>query len=292
MKLFSPAKVNLFLRVLGRRLDGFHEIASLFQAIDLGDTLTFSLSKHDFFTCNSQHIPCDRSNLVLRAADLFRQKTGLTSGLRVHLDKQIPVGAGLAGGSSNAATTLWALNQLHDCPASTEQLAAWSADIGSDIPFFFSEGRAYVTGRGEHVEPLPLRRGSGWLLIPSLSLSTQQIYRNLDLAQCSSLAPAQLLENGTLINDLEAPAFHFAPQLQKAKTRLIESGYEVLMTGSGSTLVAFGSKKPRHPHFRTIPFQFLERAAATWSWRASRQDDSYQETIPPSALAQFPAHNI
>ncbi len=118
MKLFSPAKLNLFLRVLSKRKDGYHEIASLFQAIDFGDILTFALSDKDKLTSSDPSIPHDRSNLIFQAADQFRRQTGLHFGLEVDLEKKIPTQSGLGGGSSNAATTLWALNELHGRPVS------------------------------------------------------------------------------------------------------------------------------------------------------------------------------
>lgn len=142
--LFSPAKINLFLRVLGKRSDGYHEIASLFQAINLGDNLTFTLSEQDHLTCSDPHLPCDHTNLVIKAVHLFRKKTNLDTPVTIHLEKEIPSQAGLGGGSSNAATTLWALNALHNYPYTIGQLQIWSAEIGSDIPFFFLSGNSLL----------------------------------------------------------------------------------------------------------------------------------------------------
>src|SRR5262249_13981075 len=107
LTLLSPAKINLFLRILGKRPDGYHELASLFQAIDLADTIHFSLSDADHLTCTDPAIPVDRSNLIWKSVNLFRRKTGLNFHLKIHLEKKIPHQAGLGGGSSNAATTLW-----------------------------------------------------------------------------------------------------------------------------------------------------------------------------------------
>lgn len=149
MILFSPAKINLFFRVLKKRDDGYHEIASLYQAIDLGDTLNITLNECDELSCSDPSLQTDESNLVLKAAALFRKKTALALYIKVHLHKQIPIQAGLGGGSSNAATTLWALNKLANCPASFQDLALWSCELGSDVAFFFSKGAAYCTGRGE-----------------------------------------------------------------------------------------------------------------------------------------------
>lgn len=155
LTLISPAKVNLFLRVLGKRPDGYHELASLFQAIDLADTLHFTLSKHDHLTCTDPAIPLDNTNLIWKTVHLFRRKTNHQFPIHIHLEKNIPIQAGLGGGSSNAATTLWALNELLNTHIPSETLTAWAGEIGSDVPFFLSTGTAYCTGRGEIVKSLP-----------------------------------------------------------------------------------------------------------------------------------------
>lgn len=151
LELFSPAKINIFLRVVRRREDGFHDLASLFHVIDLGDDMSFTLlppgSGSDQLTCNVPDVPTDASNLVIKALNLFRAKTGASERFSVDLFKCVPHGAGMGGGSGNAATTLWAANELCGRPASVAQLLEWSGDIGSDISVFFSSGAAYCTGR-------------------------------------------------------------------------------------------------------------------------------------------------
>ena len=151
LNLFSPAKINIFLRIVRRREDGFHDLASLFHVIDLGDDMTFTLlppgSTSDQLTCNFPDVPTDESNLVIKALNLFRRKTGATDRFSVDLFKRVPHGAGMGGGSGNAATTLWAANEMCGRPATAEQLLEWSGEIGSDISVFFSSGAAYCTGR-------------------------------------------------------------------------------------------------------------------------------------------------
>jgi 4-diphosphocytidyl-2-C-methyl-D-erythritol kinase len=260
LTLFSPAKINLFLRVLGKRKDGYHELASLFQAIDLGDRITFSLAKEESLTCCDPHLPCCDSNLVTKAVALFRRKTGLRFSIRIHLEKRIPTQAGLGGGSSNAATTLWALNTLHAHPFSEEELQVWSAEIGSDIPFFFSCGTAYCTGRGERVRTLPPipHLSSLTLIKPKEGLSTPAIYQALNLRECSSEDPQHLLAtfysgNPIYLNDLEPPAFRLCPALSRLKQRLLSEGHKtVFMTGSGTALISPG-KGARKPIYRRAP---------------------------------------
>ncbi|KAL9190869.1 hypothetical protein ACHAXT_000575 [Thalassiosira profunda] len=153
LTLFSPCKINLFLRILRKRPDGFHDLASLFQAVGFGDTLHLSLATKDGdeFTCNMEGVPTDSSNLVLRALELMRQKTERTDVFfSADLVKRVPAQAGLGGGSANAATAMWGANELMGRPATLEQLIEWSGELGSDITFFLSRGTAYCTGRGGH----------------------------------------------------------------------------------------------------------------------------------------------
>ncbi|GAX78386.1 hypothetical protein CEUSTIGMA_g5828.t1 [Chlamydomonas eustigma] len=271
IQLFSPSKINLFLRVVRRREDGYHDLASLFHVIDLGDNMSFHIlpegSTHDVLTCSDPTIPTDSSNLVIKALNLFRLKTGTQPYFSINLEKRVPHGAGLGGGSGNAATTLWAANELTGRPASNEKLLEWSGEIGSDISVFFSQGAAYCTGRGEIVEevapPLPLE--TPMLLVkPPVGLSTPRIFRSLDLSRRSTVDPLTLLQvlssSGTMtqdlaVNDLEQPAFDNLPELLTLKERLKSSSSEgnsssgsssspfsaVFMTGSGSTLVCMGS---------------------------------------------------
>jgi 4-diphosphocytidyl-2-C-methyl-D-erythritol kinase len=256
---FSPSKVNLFLRIIRRREDGYHDLASLFHVIDLGDDMKFAKSSsktRDTLVCSDDTIPLDGRNLVIKALDLFRRKTGIEQYFWVELVKKVPHGAGLGGGSGNAATALWAANELTGRPASEAELLEWSGDIGSDISVFFSTGAAYCTGRGEIVEdvdpPLPLN--TPMLLVkPNIGLSTPQIFKALDLNGVSKIDPSDLMakiqlegcKDAICVNDLEAPAFAELPELLTLKQRLKESGgrevTSVFMSGSGSTIVQVGS---------------------------------------------------
>ncbi|MBA3815936.1 MAG: 4-(cytidine 5'-diphospho)-2-C-methyl-D-erythritol kinase [Parachlamydiaceae bacterium] len=247
LRLASPAKINLFLRILRRRSDGYHELASLFQTIDLCDTLDYSFSHEDRLTCTDTSIPTDRNNLVLKAVDLFRRKTNLDFGVNINLEKRIPVEAGLGGGSSNAATTLWALNQLCNRPAKLEQLIQWSGEIGSDIAFFLSQGTAYCTGRGEILRFLyPLQEKNLCIVKPPYGLSTPLVYRNLDALNLPQRNPETTLSEFIegqfpCFNDLEIPAFAMMPELASLHSRLKSAGFsEVLMSGSGSAIFCLG----------------------------------------------------
>lgn len=262
LTLFSPCKVNLFLRVTGKRPDGYHDLASLFHVISLGDTLKFSVSPsttRDALTTTAPGVPIDDSNLVIRALNIYREKTGSATRFWIHLEKKVPTGAGLGGGSGNAATALWAANEMCGRPASEAELQAWAAEIGSDVPFFFSHGAAYCTGRGEIVEDLkkavPLDTPLV-LMKPPEECSTAAIYKRFVLEKASRAAPRELLERVTreglsqdvCVNDLEAPAFEELPALKALKRRVLAAGRgryrAVFMSGSGSTIVGVGSPDP------------------------------------------------
>ncbi|XP_054797687.1 4-diphosphocytidyl-2-C-methyl-D-erythritol kinase, chloroplastic isoform X1 [Prosopis cineraria] len=262
LTLFSPCKINVFLRITNKRVDGYHDLASLFHVISLGDTIKFSLSPStikDRLSTNVSGVPIDDSNLIIKALNLYRKKTGSEKYFWIHLDKRVPSGAGLGGGSSNAATALWAANQFSGCLATEKELQEWSSEIGSDVPFFFSQGAAYCTGRGEVVQdiPPPVPLDTPMVLIkPQEACSTVEVYKRLKLDQTSNVDPLTLLEkisrNGisqdACVNDLEPPAFEVLPSLKRLKQRITAAGrgeYDaVFMSGSGSTIVGIGSPDP------------------------------------------------
>ncbi|KAL4856745.1 Isocitrate lyase [Chlorella vulgaris] len=289
LHLFSPSKINVFLRIMRRREDGFHDLASLFHVIDLGDDMSFEelagTASADVLTCNMDGVPTDDSNLVIKALNLFRTKTGRSQRFKIDLAKRVPHGAGLGGGSGNAATTLWAANELCGRPASVEELLLWSGEIGSDISVFFSNGAAYCTGRGEVVEnvPPPLPLNTPLLLVkPPVGLSTPEIFKALDLDRRSTADPRQLLarlaaEGATqelTVNDLEQPAFDRLPELLQLKQQLQAEGScysSVFMTGSGSTIVCVGSDSipsflsdARYTGMFVSPARFITRQRGEW----------------------------
>lgn len=272
LTLVSPAKINLFLRIVQRRPDGYHDLASLFQAISLFDTIHLSLSDRDDLSCSDPSLPTDDSNLILKAAHLFRRKTGLKFGLKAFLEKRIPCQAGLGGGSGNAATTLWGLNQLCGHPASIDELSRWSSEIGSDISFFFSCGTAYCTGRGENVQPLdPLPSTHLWVVKPPLGLSTPAVYGRLNVAQLKKLDPESSLRSFLegrphYYNDLEGAAFAAMPALQDLKQQLSVSGFDtVMMSGSGSAFFCIGrGVPPKNLGLNCYSVRFLNRTSEGW----------------------------
>jgi 4-diphosphocytidyl-2-C-methyl-D-erythritol kinase len=182
----APCKINLHLKVGDKRPDGFHNLESIFACLAFSDSLSFEIAGKDgncSFEMIGGNIPPEK-NLVFRAVSLFREKSGFNKGLRIYLDKRIPVGAGLGGGSSDAASSLLALNFLAGMALSKEELLEMAAILGSDVPFFLSGGTAWVSGRGEIIEPIATPQGL-WVVLAKSSFSsdTASAYKLLDQAR-------------------------------------------------------------------------------------------------------------
>ncbi len=251
LSFISPAKVNLFFRVLYKRGDGFHEIASLYQAISLCDTLTIAPSQKDRFTCSDPFLPLDENNLVCRALTLIREKSGVYDPLQIHLEKRIPKEAGLGGGSSNAATLLWAFSQIFSLEISKKELEELGAILGADVPFFFSSGTTYCRGIGEKMKEVSLSSFFCdvriWIAKPSKGLSTSLVYGGVKIAELFPRDPEKSLDSFTkegtplFYNDLEESAFSLCSGLRDLKRALLDKGFEhVIMSGSGSSFFCIG----------------------------------------------------
>lgn len=253
----SPAKINLVLKITGTRKDGYHTLATLFQMLELADTLTFSPdpSGRVRVICSDRSIP-EKKNLVYRAARLLWQP-GLP-GVRIEVKKEIPSGAGLGGGSSNAATALMALNHIWRRKLSPERLRGLAAGLGADVPFFLSAPRAWATGIGDKLTPLPPAADFHILLVkPRIKIPTPLVYRLYDerLTKKPTLFRMNpifnkkgfLLEDTVrfLENDLESVVLETWPVVNRIKRELIDSGGKgVMLSGSGSTVFAlFNSRR-------------------------------------------------
>ncbi len=254
----SPCKVNLILNILGKRADGFHELETVMQPVNVCDELAFERAGTRLkLTCSNPKLPTDSKNLVHRAATAFLAAANISDGVRIHLRKNLPLAGGIGGGSANAAVTFSALNELFGKPLPPEKLHELAAALGSDIPFFLHDQPALATGRGEKVQALenfPALRGKAMFLVhPGFGISTPWSYQNL--ARFPEALNGQkgraeklisLLQTGDLkaaakefYNSLEAPAFDKFPVLQLYQEFLREHGAPVsLMSGSGSTTFA------------------------------------------------------
>lgn len=249
LTLQAPAKVNLTLLVSARRGDGYHDVSTVMQTVDLGDTLTLTGEGRGLtLTCTDPAVPADDSNLVLRAARLFFAEAGLpVPNLHFRLEKRIPSQAGLGGGSSNAASALLALRTLYAPALSDEKLECMAVRLGSDVPFFIRGGTMHCTGRGERIAPLPPLT-AGWFVIvkPPEGFSTPAMYRRLDELPPEPARPDGMtaaLESG----DIRAVAAALYNSFERAvppdsAVRAIENALRVhgalaaMLSGSGSAV--------------------------------------------------------
>ena len=252
LSLKAYAKINLGLEVLGKRPDGYHEVAMIMQSVSLHDIVKLSCREEAIsLSCDRTNLPCDHSNLAFRAADLLRREVGVACGVHIELTKRIPLAAGLAGGSTDAAAVLKGLNRLWrlDLPAS--ELERLAARLGSDVPFCLWGGTSLATGRGEILTPLPDFTGHGVVLVnPPLQVSTAWVYGNYhdaagnrrrDIASLRHSIKQQDFSAvaGAVFNDLETVTIPAYPQVAAIKEQLLQAGAAgVLMSGSGPTVFA------------------------------------------------------
>jgi 4-diphosphocytidyl-2-C-methyl-D-erythritol kinase len=248
----SSAKINLVLSVLGRRTDGYHEIQTIFQTIDLWDEIEFRAAPQLKLSCESLPGLRPEDNLVWKAASLLASILPGNHGASITLRKLIPAGAGLGGGSSNAAVTLLALRRLWKAEISDDELSRLAAQLGSDVPFFLNGGTALGSGRGEHIRLLPDMRSEHLVVIfPSLHVSTAEAYRSLNLGLtsaaedhriqrfCGQLQDSSCRLTG-IFNDFEASILTAYPSIKEAKELLMERGATAaLLSGSGSSVFGF-----------------------------------------------------
>ena len=253
LTVYAPAKINLVLEVLGKNND-YHRISSIVQSIDLRDVLNFQPDDEICFECDEPSL--ERDNLVTRAANLLKESTKCSLGARIELRKHIPWAVGLGGGSSDAAATLLALNELWGLGLPLSELVHLASKLGSDVPFFIHKGTALVEGKGEKVTPLPSLSSTCFVLLvpplPKISGKTKQMYSNLHAAYftggqfvqaaLSSLRRGKAIAPGLMFNIFEKVAFDFFPGLDKYRKTLEEAGAPgVYLAGSGPCLFTFFS---------------------------------------------------
>lgn len=267
--LLAPAKVNLFLRVVSRRPDGYHEISSLIQPVSLYDEVLLEVSSGEnsgriTVACSDESVPKGPRNIAYRAAELFTEEAGLeNTEISIRINKKIPVGAGLGGGSSDAASVLMGLNRLFDSPLTDTQLRGIGAKIGSDVPFFMFKSPCLAKGRGEVLTPIELPSYDYILINPGFEVSTRWVYTNLDLTRrpqnnilTVSVEPFNRPENikEFLINDLEQVTISRYPEIAELKGLLLDAGASgSLMSGSGPTVFGvFAERETALKAFNTI----------------------------------------
>ena len=249
----SYAKVNLHLEVLGLRPDGYHELRTVFQSVDLCDLVSMEIAGRGVqLEVVDQELPSDGQNLAYRAADLFLNTWPLADGVRITLEKHIPIGGGLGGGSSNAASVLCGLRELLDAnQASDEQLVELGRSLGADVPFFFTGGTALGLGRGDEITPLPdLPERQIWLVTPAVEVSTDSVFRQFreltadhEVSSMDSPVWGEKADWGVVAgswNDLETLVTSRFPEVGRVYNALVEAGAGLVrLSGSGATWLAF-----------------------------------------------------
>lgn len=256
----APAKINLTLDVLAKRPDGYHEIEMVMTTIDLADRLTIHSLEEDKITldCTVSYLPLDERNHVYQAARLIKERFGIQRGVHVHIDKQIPIAAGLAGGSSDAAATIKGLNTLWQLGMTVEEMAALGSQVGSDVSFCVYGGTALARGRGEKIERLPTPPPC-WVILakPPIGVSTGDVYGALRVDELKDgRKSAEMIEAirrgdfsgvcNALGNHLESVTLAAHPQVRQIKERMLRFGANgVLMSGSGPTVFALTDRESR-----------------------------------------------
>jgi 4-diphosphocytidyl-2-C-methyl-D-erythritol kinase len=253
LTLQAAAKINLYLDILGRRSDGYHEIESIIQSVRLYDKIILRLKgKGIKIRCTHPEVPLDQENICYRAAEILLTVLGMKQGLEIEIQKNIPIGSGLAGGSADAAATLIGMRKLFQIDIPFSDLSKLALELGSDVPFCLTGGTALVRGRGEKIIPLPLLKNVWFILVdPRIPISTSWVYSRLEGKLTKKrlnikLTKELIEEEGMrginkfpLYNKLEEVVIERFPTLRDIKVKLIESGaVGALMTGSGSTVFA------------------------------------------------------
>lgn len=254
----SFAKVNLHLRVLGKREDGYHDIFTVFQTVSLHDTITFEESAGEIvLECDEPNVPTDIRNLVVKAANRIRDRYQVSKGAYIRIEKRIPMGGGLGGGSSNAAVALIGLTRLWGLNASVEDLEPIAADLGADVPFFLHGGTMIGEGLGTSLDQIAEFGAENMIIVtPDVHVSTAAAYEalraesltnaeaNRILRVCRSEAESPDFLHSALRNDFETIVFAAFPEIGRAKQQLVDLGArQVLMSGSGSSVFAIFDKE-------------------------------------------------
>lgn len=277
--LRASAKVNLALEVLGKRADGYHEIATVLQAVDLFDRIAVATADTLSLHTDDPDLPTDEGNLVMRAARLLQKAASIETGARIRLRKRIPVAAGLGGGSSDAAATLWGLSRLWKLRWPAARLQELAVELGMDVPFFLGAGRAVARGRGEQLAPLP--GGGGYALVlvnPRVPLSTREVYGRVPTGwRAQPVGTDRVIEAlrtrnvnrvaAALTNNLEGLVEPVLPVIGRMKAALLAAGaLGAIMSGSGPTV--FGMARSLD-HARQIRRRVSRADWACWAVRTN-----------------------
>lgn len=286
----SYAKINLLLRIIGRRADGFHALFTVFQTISLFDTISITDGEGLSLTCDDPAIPTGEQNLIIRGALALQRHCGTTDGASIHLEKRIPSPGGLGGGSSNAAVALIGLSHFWGVDVDDNALYEIAAGLGSDVPYFLTGGTAIGTGRGEIIEPCPAIDEQFILVVtPGVAVATKAAFESLGaetltnearsriLRVCRLQAESLDLRQSVLINDFEQSVFSAFPEIRRVKETLADLGaVNVAMSGSGASVFAiFDKTETRQAAIKALDHESTWRKFAV----ATISRDVYREAL-------------
>ena len=286
----SFAKINLDLRVIGKRSDGYHELFTVFQTVSLCDEISFGESDVIELTCSDARIPADERNLIVKTANILRERFAVSGGANIRLDKRIPAPGGLGGGSSNAATALIGLKRLWRLDIGFEEMVEIAAMLGSDVPFFLFGGTAIGTGQGTEIEPVEdIEEKYLVIVTPDVQISTGEAFEKLNapsltteaseriLLNCRFNAKSLDLRHAALKNDFEPIVFARYPQVALVKETLLEIGVvNALMSGSGASVFAvFDKEETRRTAIKALDEQVNWRKFAV----ATISRNEYREAL-------------
>jgi 4-diphosphocytidyl-2-C-methyl-D-erythritol kinase len=271
------AKINWILKILGKRNDGFHELNTIFQTISLCDYLTFESSDKLILTCDVESVPTDETNLIIKAANVLREKFNVKKGAKIHLQKNIPSPGGLGGGSSDCATALLGLAKLWSLEINFDESVEIGAKLGSDVPFFFYGGTALGTGRGTDIKSLQDVENTRLLLItPNENVPTGEAFARLNLSHLTNKSEKSKfivcrqedktfdLRQNKLENDFEKSVFEINPEIKRVKSKLLELGAsQALLSGSGASVFGiFDNENSRQIAMQSLLTETLWRQFA------------------------------
>ncbi len=285
----SFAKINLYLEVLGRRADGYHDISTIFQTVSLCDEISFTISPDLRLSCDDAAIPAGEDNLIIRAARQLQAASGYSAGAQIHLTKRIPSPGGLGGGSSNAAIALLGLNRLWNLNASRDELYGIAAEIGSDVPFFLYGGTAYGMGRGEKLNQINDFSAKFMVIVtPKISVSTAWAYDSLEaerltsgglirnLSVCRFASGVALFTQSMMRNDFESLIYSRFPEIERIKVRLESLGASAMLSGSGASVFGiFENEETRQTALKALGDQADWRSFAV----ATISRSEYREAL-------------
>lgn len=289
-QLPSYAKINWFLKILGKRDDGFHELCTAFQTVSLHDDLHFKASDALRLTCDALHVPVDETNLIIKAAQVLRKKFNTKKGAEIYLEKKIPSPGGLGGGSSNAAVALIGLTKLWQIEISRNELLEIASDLGSDVPFFLYGGTATGIGRGTEITPAEdLEERFLLIVTPDVSVPTVMAFQQLNAPRLTNFSPKSILklchnarEKQHLRqfepeNDFEKVIFKIEPEIERVKQSLLKHGARAaLMSGSGASVFGiFENEETRQATLKALANEHRWRMFAV----ATVSREKYRESL-------------